>query len=109
MDGGRSDVRSSLVCGEDCACDKRPFASLVLGVEFHASAPHPRRREFGNDLAQARTTRDFQINVTAVSVTAVNVTVLSIMERGQRVVDGQAHPSNVVERGLGVREEREAR
>jgi len=36
------------------------------------------RREFGDDLAQGRTTGDFEVNVTAVNVTAVNVTAVNV-------------------------------
>lgn len=78
MESGRSDARASRVCGEDCACDKRPFASLMLGVECHTAAPHMGGREFGDDLTQGRTTSDFEVNVTAVNVTAVNVTAVNV-------------------------------
>jgi hypothetical protein len=35
----------------------------MLGVERIATAPHTRCREFGDDLAQGRTTGDLEVNV----------------------------------------------
>jgi hypothetical protein len=99
MERGGGDAGASRVGGEDRAREKRPVTRLVVRVERYAATPHAVRREFANHLAQRSAASDLEVDVAAVNAALV----------GQRVMDGEAHSSNLVECAPRGRQKSEAR